>query len=53
MLVNWSDRTGGRAFDHHSRNGGQGILPTKIARRAGHWTNWTKFARANRAKQKL
>ena len=30
------------AFDHHRRNGGQGHLPTKIARRAWHLNNFFK-----------
>ena len=33
----------GRAFDHYSRNGGAGHLPTKIARRAGHLTTFFKY----------
>ena len=43
IFVNWSDGLGGRAFDHHRRNGGQEICQSeKFARRAGHLTNFFK-----------
>ena len=29
-FVYWSDGLGGRAFDHHSRNGGHGICQQKM-----------------------
>ena len=48
VFVYWSDGLGDRAFDRHSRNGGAGHLPTKIARGAGHFTIFFKrpaFAR--------
>ena len=45
-FVYWMDGIGGRAFDHHSRNGreggGGGYLPTKNACRAGHFTKFFK-----------
>ena len=42
-FVYWSDRLGGQVFDRHSKNGGGGHLPTKIARMhmAGHLTNFS------------
>ena len=45
IFVDVSDGLWGRAFDHHRRNGGAGHLPTKIARRAGHLTNFFKCPR--------
>ena len=30
IFVDWSDGLGGRVFDNHSRNGGQGICQQKL-----------------------
>ena len=43
IFVYWSDRLWGRAFDHHSGNGGTRYLPIKIASWAGHLTKFLKF----------
>ena len=42
LCIGWMDR-GGQAFDHHSRNGGQGIGQQKLPVGPGIWPIFSNF----------